>query len=51
MLVTGEVVAHSQMMIIEIIITSDKFEYVFMAVIVMGWGERGSELSQGFLID
>lgn len=39
------------MMIIEIIITSDKFECVFMAVIVMGWGERGSELSQGFLID
>lgn len=39
------------MMIIYIIITSDKFECVFMAVIVMGWGEQGSELSQGFLID
>lgn len=28
------------MMIIEIIITFDKFACVFMAVIVMDWGER-----------
>lgn len=39
------------MMIIEIIITSDKSERVFMAAVVMGWGERGPELSPGFLID
>lgn len=38
-------------MMIKTISTSDQFLHVLMAVIVMDLGIRGSELSQGFLID